>query len=615
MAPYVALLVALLCMLGAAAMFRGRIVDWRRLVEAPPQRGVAALLAVAAVVPNNSSGAPNATAAPEPERRGFSVGDLPEWITPVLPIEGKRKSNKAVLDEDIDNFTDIGRWHLGFHWRGHEDGVVLGVLGNESLMVAVEMAKVTRIPFIHTSPLSEEVHQLYWNRTQHRFYSYLDAIGLHLPHFDALTSDAMPEAGSWQHVTPRFPHRRRFHQNHHDAHAMHAFYSSPFRTAVVVTADGSGNDGNFNVFVAHRGNTTLKRLYMKKDASYGVTYRYLSGIPQTPHQGAFMAYATMGTVRANWTVRVDKAFRVKRYTQQIALSKRLAQQVTPADSKDYAATVQHVLQEAVYGRIAKYTDVLQRVDGVTLSGGVAHNIRLNTYLRHRLPVPVHVPPNPGDGGTALGNLLRVQRPLQPGDYRFLGLPLEDHDQLPAYASQWLAARPREGQLAQLLGRGAMVGVLRGRQEFGETSFGHRSVLAAATNATVKARILRWMGARDYQYVQVAMPLEVTPTWFGAVQPSPYASFAPRLPPALCRRLAVCLADHSVHLQTVTAAADPWLHALLLEMRRRTGVPALIVAGLRPLGKTLTNRIDEALGFLRNGTLDHLLVEGHLFSPP
>lgn len=75
------------------------IMDWRRLVEAPPQRGVAALLAVAAVVPNNSSGAPNATAAPEPERRGFSVGDLPEWITPVLPGRGSLGARRLFAAE------------------------------------------------------------------------------------------------------------------------------------------------------------------------------------------------------------------------------------------------------------------------------------------------------------------------------------------------------------------------------------------------------------------------------------------------------------------------------------------------------------------------------------
>eukprot|EP00668_Euglena_longa_P034749 GGOE01044612.1.p1 GENE.GGOE01044612.1~~GGOE01044612.1.p1 ORF type:complete len:604 (+),score=152.01 GGOE01044612.1:100-1911(+) len=601
MAPYVALLLALLFTLVLCFLaLRNRNVS---------RRG-ATPVAHTFLSPSNSS--PATPAAVAPVHGDFLLKALPVWMTPVTPIEGKRKALKAILDEEIDNFSDLGRFHLGFHWRGHEDGVVMGTMGTPH-MVAVEMAKVTRIPFIHTSPLAEEVHQRYWNQTQHRLYSYLDAVGQHFPHFDALASDAMPEALCWRLISRRFPHRRRFHQNHHEAHATHAFYSSPFNRAVVVTADGSGNDGNFNIFLAQRGNTSLRRLYMKKDASYGVTYRYLSGIPQTPHQGAFMAYAAMGTVRANWTVRVDKIFRVKRYTQQIALSRRLAAQVTPADSKDYAATVQHVLQEAVHGRIVKYMEALRQVDGVALSGGVTHNVRLNSYLRRRLTVPVHVPPNPGDGGTALGNLLRIQRPLQPADYRFLGLPLEDLDRMPEYTAQWQPSRPSDGELAQLLGRGALVGVLWGRQEYGETSFGHRSVLAAVTNATVKARVLKWMGARDYQYVQVALPLEVTPNWFGSLEPSPYASFAPRLTPALCRQMTVCLADHSLHLQTVTAEADPWLHRLLLEVRRRTGFPALIVAGLRPPGQTLTNRIDEALGFLRNGTLDHLLVEGQLFS--
>ena len=47
---------------------------------------------------------------------------------------------------------------------------------------------------------------------------------------------------------------------------------------------------------------------------------------------------------------------------------------------------------------------------------------------------------------------------------------------------------------------------RGRQEFGELSFGHRGVLAVVTNETAKGRVLRYLGAKEFQYVQVRAPL-------------------------------------------------------------------------------------------------------------
>lgn len=40
--------------------------------------------------------------------------------------------------------------------------------------------------------------------------------------------------------------------DHHEAHAMLGFYDSPFETALVASFDGGGNDGLFNIYLAHR---------------------------------------------------------------------------------------------------------------------------------------------------------------------------------------------------------------------------------------------------------------------------------------------------------------------------------------------------------------------------
>lgn len=48
------------------------------------------------------------------------------------------------------------------------------------------------------------------------------------------------------------PARRWLTYNHHEGHAAAGFFASPFRTALVISMDGMGNDGNQVTFLADR---------------------------------------------------------------------------------------------------------------------------------------------------------------------------------------------------------------------------------------------------------------------------------------------------------------------------------------------------------------------------
>ena len=60
--------------------------------------------------------------------------------------------------------------------------------------------------------------------------------------------------------------------HHHDAHALLGFHASPFRSALVISYDGGGNDGWFNVYIRvglelHRGS----------EGSSGCSLAYVKG--------------------------------------------------------------------------------------------------------------------------------------------------------------------------------------------------------------------------------------------------------------------------------------------------------------------------------------------------
>ena len=82
--------------------------------------------------------------------------------------------------------------------------------------------------------------------------------------------------------------------------------------------------------------------------------------------------------------------------------------------------------------------------------------------------------------------------------------------------------------------------------------------------------------------------------------------------------AVCPAmthyDRSSRPQTVAAADDAWLHALLLAVAARTRCEALINTSFNARGRPILNTIADALGLLRtDDDLDYVLVDDWLFA--
>ena len=63
--------------------------------------------------------------------------------------------------------------------------------------------------------------------------------------------------------------------DHHSSHANVGFFSSSFRSAVVVSFDGGGNDGFFNVYVGKYSH--LKRI-KRFDFNFGGMYRFLASL-------------------------------------------------------------------------------------------------------------------------------------------------------------------------------------------------------------------------------------------------------------------------------------------------------------------------------------------------
>ncbi len=335
------------------------------------------------------------------------------------------------------------------------------------------------------------------------------------------------------------------------------------------------------------------------------------------------------------------------------------------------------LEEVLRPHVQRYGD---QIDGIILTGGTALNVQGNQHVRDVFGLPVHVPSAPNDSGIAVGAAWIVQPP-PPGFHAsvaFAGMELFDKEKLPDFAARygatWLGDEEDAGisRLSAELAAGAIIALVRGRQEFGPRALGHRSLVAVPL-AGIKARMNKIKFREAWRPVAPMVATEAMSrvfdfdtdvvrkkrgdpwgievevevggegsmkevrgkrsTWdndfasssssssssgsaaasFGY---SPYMSFAPRLRPEMKTLIpAVWHYDGTARPQTVTQQDEPWLHALLMAVSQQvpTGLPVLCNTSFNTRGEPLVNAVEDAVDLLADQKdIDFLYVNGWLF---
>eukprot|EP00439_Symbiodinium_sp_Y106_P021694 s8167_g2.t1 len=379
--------------------------------------------------------------------------------------------------------------------------------------------------------------------------------------------------------------------------------------------------------------------------------------------GKLMGYAAAGTALEDLQEVAREAFEVSgampKYSMEHIMSvtfpttelparfQDALQQVCASDEgqRNFAASVQ-----VEFERITNLTvtELVRRVgpqslDGVVMTGGCALNVLANQRVYDFLEkeggeagagsVEVWVPPSPNDGGLSIGGLWSVAPPLARQPLQYLGFSLWDSESLEEAANQRGARRLQElggvDFLAELLvGEGALwaermerfgrparpiIAVVRGRQEFGPRALGHRSLLAVP-DATMKDRMNRLKARQWYRPVAPMIAEEDLVEVFGRRILSPYMSMAPEVLEETRKKFpALAHFDGTARHQSVSRADEPWVHALLLAVGRRTGLAALINTSFNTKGKPIVNTVRECLRMLDElPDLDYVLIEDWLF---
>jgi carbamoyltransferase len=450
-------------------------------------------------------------------------------------------------------------------------------------------------------------------------------------------------------LAARFPQARVGAVLHHRAHGLYAFVSSGYEDAAVLVADSLGEVQTTTIGHARRAATggCEYRIVEAIDDPASVGYAYGAvtehlGWRRGDEEGTVMALAALGdparfrALFARAIPIIERGFTL----DSTLLPLRVLSSRYPRTSAEFAAVtcpprragepVEQVHQDLAAALQERTEQVMlhlaQRARRATgsgllcVGGGVAANcVAIGKIVEAGLFDEVHVPPAPGDSGTAIGAAAAVHLdragllPSAVTGHGYLGpaypdlvLPREPHPGLSAHR----VSSPARF-LAQQLAEGRIVGLFHGRLEAGPRALGNRSILASPLlpdvvhrlNATVKFR----EPFRPFAPVVLA---EKAGDYFTLRQLAPYMSVACGVTDLARETIpAIVHANATARVQTLTGEQNPFLADVLAEFAALTGVPVLINTSLNVKGNPICGTPEMALDCLVSCGLDALMMEG------
>ena len=418
---------------------------------------------------------------------------------------------------------------------------------------------------------------------------------------------------------------------HHETHAASAFYMSPFEEALVVSYDGGGDDGHFNVYTANKKGI---KLLEKVPSDFGGGYLLCGSMirevaEKSRHQlalsGKMMGLCAYGNVIEEHVPAFAMFFFNRDYKQ---LAEKTGLPLKNLDNPwdnplenwvfegqegyDIAATAQRAFEVAFFSVLDRYDNDVPLV----LTGGCALNVLVNEQLKKHTNRQIYVPPNPHDGSLSLGHMFLYKKPEKSVNITYAGLPLTDKELFPEYIDKYNARKIDKKELAQLIKDGNIIGLVYGDSEVGPRALGNRSIVCDPNiremkdilNAKVKFR--EW-----YRPFAPFCKKEDASKYFESrnFDNLEYMSYAPKVKDEYVEKLpSITHIDNTARLQTVTEESHAEFYELLTEFGKISETNVLLNTSFNIRGYPILSSIEDALYALNNTQMDYVVIEDYLF---
>ena len=459
-----------------------------------------------------------------------------------------------------------------------------------------------------------------------------------------------------------------FFSDHHLSHAASAFFPSPFKEAVVLTADGVGEWATTTVAIGKD-----KDLEIKKEIhfphSLGLLYSaftYYTGFKVNSGEYKLMGLAPYGSpiyeekikqlidIKDDGTFRLDQKF--FNYTTGLTMTNDKFNNLfgqkrrNPDNEKltqfhmDIAASIQKVTEEIMI-KLAKSIRNEYGIKNLCLAGGVALNCVANgKILQEKIFDNIWVQPAAGDAGGALGAALALwhieqgnKRVVDPNDSMngsYLGFEYSQDQiekELKSIGANFdiLNYDDLINQTSEILSNEKAVGWFQGRMEFGPRALGGRSILADPRSEKMQKTLnLKVKYRESFRPFAPSILQEDLSSWFDINVESPYMLLVAnvkydkqiemtdeqkilfgidKLNIKRSEIPAVTHVDYSARIQTVNKNTNKRYYDLISKFKERTGCPVIVNTSFNVRGEPIVNTPTNAFNCLMGTELDFLVI--------
>lgn len=433
---------------------------------------------------------------------------------------------------------------------------------------------------------------------------------------------------------------------HHLSHGASAYYLSGFDRAAIVTIDGVGEWATTTMGVGHSGNIVVDReirfphslglLYSAmtsylgfevNDAEYKVMGLAAYGDPKPfrPQMDELVTIFLDGSYKLNLKyfdyVRTDRMY--NRHLEELFVHPaRKPESPMTKPYEDIAASLQEKLETSVF-HLLTAVHKRYKTDNLCLSGGVALNSVMNGKILKQTPFKkLYIPPDPGDGGGAMGAALAMSHSRDKSFSPYLGpsFPdeqIEDVLQRNGLSYTRLDQKALVECTADLLTQEKIIGWFQGRMEWGPRALGNRSILASAARPEMRDIINSKVKHRELfrPFAPVVLARHVK-EYFVTDSPVPisakYMLFVYPFRPKGKREVpAVVHVDGTGRLQTLERTDNPLYYDLIETYAKKTGVPIIINTSFNVRGEPIVCTPLDAVHCFLKTDIDYLVIGSFL----
>ena len=463
-----------------------------------------------------------------------------------------------------------------------------------------------------------------------------------------------------------------FFSDHHLSHAASAFFPSPFKEAVVLTADGVGEWATTTVAVGKENNLEIKK-EIHFPHSLGLLYSaftYYAGFKVNSGEYKLMGLAPYGNpvyedkIKKIIDIKEDGTFRLDQkyfnYASGLTMTNEKFDDLfgqkprDPQNEKitqfhmDIAASIQKITEEIMI-KLSKSIRKDYGIKNLCLAGGVALNCVANgKILKEKIFDNIWIQPAAGDAGGSLGAALALWY-IEQGNKRDINL---NDDMKGSYLGPEFTEEEIEKELkliganyekvnyedlisktSEFLSNEKAIGWFQGRMEFGPRALGGRSILGDPRSDKMQKNLnLKVKYRESFRPFAPSVLREDLTEWFDINVDSPYMLLVGSInsdkkiemtneqkklfgiDKLNLRRSdipAVTHVDYSARVQTVNEKNNKRYYDLISKFKEKTGCPVIVNTSFNVRGEPIVNTPTDAFNCFMGTELDFFVIGNYI----